>query len=69
MNPNLTHQMAQARQADLLRKAEEYRRARLTARPTVPIRISARIPLSHREPPEEPACRRAVDTRPNITSW
>ena len=44
MNPNLMHQMAQDRRADLLREAEEYRRAGLTARPTVPIRISARIP-------------------------
>ncbi len=44
MNPNLMHQMAQARQAELLRQAEEYRRAGLTARPTVPIRISARTP-------------------------
>ena len=44
MNPNLMHQMAQARQADLLREAEEYRRAGLTARPTVLIRISGRIP-------------------------
>jgi len=44
MNPNLMHQMAQARQADLLREAEEYRRAGLTARTTVLIRISARIP-------------------------
>ena len=44
MNPNLMHQMAQAREADLLREAEEYRRAGLTAPPTVLIRISARIP-------------------------
>ena len=44
MNPNLMHQMAQARRADLRRQAEEYRRARLTARPTVLIRITARIP-------------------------
>ena len=44
MNPNLMHQMAQARQADLLRAAEEYRRAGLTARPTALIRIGARIP-------------------------
>lgn len=44
MNPNLMHQMAQARQADLLREAEEYRRAGLTARPTVLSRITARIP-------------------------
>ena len=44
MNPNLMHQMAQARQADLLREAEEYRRARLAVRPTVRSRITARIP-------------------------
>jgi hypothetical protein len=43
MNPNLMHQMAQARRADLLREAEEYRRAGLTARPTVLTRLSARI--------------------------
>src|SRR5690349_14723898 len=44
MNPTLMHRLAQAHQADLLREAEEYRRARLIARPTVLIRISARIP-------------------------
>ena len=44
MNPNLMHQMAQDRRADLRREAEEYRRARLTARPTVLSRITARIP-------------------------
>jgi hypothetical protein len=44
MNSNLTHQMAQARQADLLRDAEEYRRAGLTARPTILSRVTARIP-------------------------
>jgi hypothetical protein len=44
MNPTLMHQIAQERQADLLREAEEYRRARLAARPTVLIRITARIP-------------------------
>jgi hypothetical protein len=44
MNPNLMHQMAQGRRADLLREAEEYRRAGLTARPTVLSRITARIP-------------------------
>ena len=44
MNPNLIHQMAQSRRADLLREAEEYRRAGLTARPTVLTRITARIP-------------------------
>jgi len=44
MNPNLMHQMTQDRRADLLREAEEYRRAGLTARPTVLIRITARIP-------------------------
>jgi hypothetical protein len=44
MNPNLMHHIAQDRRADLLREAEEYRRAGLTARPTVLIRISARIP-------------------------
>jgi hypothetical protein len=44
MNPSLMHQMAQDRRADLLREAEEYRRARLAARPTVLLRITARIP-------------------------
>jgi hypothetical protein len=44
MNPNLMHQMAQDRRADLLGKAEEYRRAGPTARPTVLLRITARIP-------------------------
>ena len=44
MNPNLLHQMAQDRRADLVREAEEYRRAELTARPTVLSRITARIP-------------------------
>ena len=44
MNPNLMHQMAQDRRADLLRQAEEYRRAGLTARPTVLSRVAARIP-------------------------
>ena len=44
MNPNLMHQIAQARQADLLREAEEHRRAGLTARPTVLSRVTARIP-------------------------
>jgi len=44
MNPHLMHQMAQDRRAELLREAEEYRRAGLTARPTVLSRITARIP-------------------------
>jgi hypothetical protein len=44
MNPNLMHQMAQARRADLLHEAEEYRLAGLTARPTVLSHITARIP-------------------------
>jgi hypothetical protein len=44
MNPYLIHQMAQARQADLLREAEESRRAGLTARPMVLSRVTARIP-------------------------
>ena len=44
MNPHSMYQMAQDRRADLLREAEEYRRAGLTARPTVLLRISARIP-------------------------
>ena len=47
MNPNLMNQVARDRRADLLREAEEYRRAALTARPTVLIRISARIPRFH----------------------
>ena len=44
MNPNLMHQMAQDRRAELLREAEKFRRAGLTARPTVLSRITARIP-------------------------
>ena len=44
MNSYLIHQMAQARQADLLRQAEEYRRGGLTARPSVLSRVTARIP-------------------------
>ena len=44
MNPNLMHQMAQDRRSDLLREAEKYRRAGLTARQTVLIRITARTP-------------------------
>jgi hypothetical protein len=44
MNTSLIHQMAQARQADLLREAEEYRRAGLRARPRVLSRVTARIP-------------------------
>jgi hypothetical protein len=38
--PALIYQMAQDRQAELLRQTEEYRRAGLTAR----MRIRARIP-------------------------
>ena len=44
MNPNLMHRLAQDRRADLLREAEESGRAGLIARPTVRIRITARIP-------------------------
>lgn len=44
MNPYLIHQMAQARQADLLRQSEESRRAGRTARPTVLRRIIVPIP-------------------------
>ena len=44
MNPNLMHRLAQDRRADLLREAEESGRAGLTARPTVLLRITARIP-------------------------
>jgi hypothetical protein len=44
MNSYLIQQMAQARQADMLREAEEHRRAGLTARPTVLNRVSVRIP-------------------------
>jgi hypothetical protein len=44
MNPHFDHQMARARQADLLREADEYRRAGLTAGPTVLSRVTARIP-------------------------
>jgi hypothetical protein len=40
MNPSLTYQTAQDRRAELLREAEEYRRARLI----VLMRIRARIP-------------------------
>jgi len=43
MHPYLIQQMSQARQAELLREAEEYRRAGLTARPTVLSRLTARI--------------------------
>jgi hypothetical protein len=43
MNPYLNHQMAQTRQADLLREGEEYRRAGLTGRPRVLRRVTARI--------------------------
>jgi hypothetical protein len=43
MNPSLMHQMVQDRRADLLRETEKYRRAGLTARPPVLIRITARI--------------------------
>jgi hypothetical protein len=43
INPNLMRQMAEDRRADLLREVEECRRARPTARPTVLIRITARI--------------------------
>ena len=41
---SLMHQMAQARQADLLREAEKYRSAGPTPRPTVLSRVTARIP-------------------------
>ncbi|HZO78633.1 MAG TPA: hypothetical protein VFB39_11365 [Solirubrobacteraceae bacterium] len=68
MNPNLMHQIAQARQADLLRQAEEHRRAGLTARPTVLSRITARIPRFPTKSRRRRACRRAVDPRPTITS-
>ena len=44
MTLNLMRQMAHDRRADLLREAEEYRRAGLTARPSVLIRTTARIP-------------------------
>jgi hypothetical protein len=44
MTLNLMRQMAQDRRADLLREAEEYRRAGLIARPTVLSRITARMP-------------------------
>lgn len=46
MHPYLIHQMAQVRQTDLLREAEESRRARLTARSTVLRCVTARIPRS-----------------------
>jgi hypothetical protein len=55
MNPNLMHQMAQDRRAELLREAEEYRGGRLTARATVLSRTTARSPrfptLSRRRRP------------------
>ena len=41
--PSLMYQMAQARQAELLRETAEYRRAGLTVR----MRIRARIPRLH----------------------
>jgi len=41
--PSLMYQMAQARQAELLRETKEYRRAGLTVR----MRIRARIPWFH----------------------
>jgi hypothetical protein len=41
--PSLIYQMAQDRQAELLRETEEYRRAGLTVR----MRIRARIPRFH----------------------
>jgi hypothetical protein len=68
MTPNLMRRMAQARQADLLREAEEYRRAGLTTPdgPDPHHRLDPALP--HREPPSPRACRGAVDTRPNITS-
>jgi hypothetical protein len=37
------HQMAQAHRADMLREAEGYRRAGPRTRPTVPLRLTARI--------------------------
>jgi hypothetical protein len=43
MNPTLTYQLAQARRAELLREAEEYRRAR-RAGLTVLMRLRTRIP-------------------------
>ena len=65
MNQGLIHKMAQARQADLLRAAEEYRRAGLTARPTVLSRVTARIPRFPTGIRRSRVRRRAVDTRPN----
>lgn len=60
--PSLMYQMAQDRQAELLRETEEYRRAGLTVR----MRIRARIPrFAHREPPEPCGCRRVIDARPS----
>ena len=46
MNPTLTYQLAQARRAELLREAEEYRRARRARRAglTVLMRLRTRIP-------------------------
>jgi len=44
VNPNLTHQMARDRRADLLREAKKYRRAGRTARRTILIRMIVRIP-------------------------
>jgi hypothetical protein len=78
MNPNLMHQMAQDRRADLLRQAQEYRRAGPTARPTVLSRVTARLPrfprrshhqrtsarAAHPRPPRNPA----VTSQPT-TSW
>jgi hypothetical protein len=44
MNPKLMHQIARDRRADLLRETEGHRCAGLTPRPTILIRIKARIP-------------------------
>lgn len=67
MNPYLIHQMAQARQADLLREAEEYRRAGLAARRTILRRVTARIPrITARDRSAPQACGCAVDTRPLV---
>jgi hypothetical protein len=69
MNPNLMHQIAHDRRADVLREAEEYRRAGLTARPTLLSRITARIPHfptgSRRTRPRVVV---PVDTPPNATT-
>jgi hypothetical protein len=71
--PSLMYQMAQDRQAELLRGTEEYRRAGLTVR----MRIRARIPWFHTGSrrshanvvgPSTPGRRAATDATKSATS-